>query len=94
MEVLIVLRRSFFMNVFIRRVSRRVVVISFTRKDEVLMRGRDPKNGYWEIVWTRKTDGVKVISGALHKKTAERIAAVLNALSKMEAKELVTTFRT
>ena len=80
------------MNVFIRRVTMRVIILKEVKNGAMMLKS-PPKYGYWEIVWTRKTGGVKVISGALHKKTAERIAAVLNALSKMEAKELVTTFR-
>ena len=92
MEVLVVLRRSFFMNVFIRRVTRRVIILKHVENGASMLKS-PPEDGYWEILWTRKTDAKKEITGALHKKTAERIAAVLNALSKMEAKELVTTFR-
>lgn len=78
------------MHVTISAVTGLVISTRLT-KEGYRIRKNNPKSGYWKVVWVRKRDGVKDVSGILTKRKAEDLAGILNALTGRQVILVVET---
>ncbi len=78
------------MHVKLVKITTLVVSTEIT-KQGARIRRQDPKDGWWKVVWVRKRNNVKDVSGILTKRKAQGLADVLNILSKQQVVLLVSS---